>query len=312
MKYISFLLAMLLLLSAFGGCKCENTDYYSTPNVTPSSSVTVQSTSLEEISAPDMKNGEYTMLCTFQQTSRFWDEEGVVMDTRLDMKSWYDFTAEKTESGLRIKFTISRRSYTYSINGTEYVIYDTADESTKYSENEIFFDIIGHSFTVDFDENYKIKSVGGTKKLYSEVDGASELLGEAEIRAIAEELLLSLPETVKKDTVISHSQTVDKETDMEMSYGVSRISDSIISFKMTPQSEYGLPETETGDGYSVEFTGADEYTGTLGIMSSDRLLQTSRNTINYYCIMKRNVDGVTYAFDGITAVTDSCEVTKKP
>ncbi len=312
MKYTSLFLAVLLVLSALGGCKCDNSDYYSTPDVTPSAPVTEHISSLEEISAPEIGSGEYTMLCTFLQNSRYADEGGVVMDTEWDMKSWYDFTAEKTEDGLRIKFTIARRSYTYSESGKETVIYDTADESTKYDDSEIFFDIIGHSFTVDFDKDYKIKSVGGTKKLYSEVEGASTLLGESEIRAIAEELLLSLPETVTKDTVISHSQTVDRETDMEMNYGVSKISESIISFKMTPVSKYGLPEAETGEDYSIEYTGAEEYTGTLDIMSSDRLLQSSRNRIIYYSVMKLRTEDGTYAFDGMTTVTDSCEVTLKP
>ncbi len=314
MKRIAVVLALLTVLWAFSGCSCDNSDYYSTPNVggTSSSVTSEQNVTLEEISAPDIGGGEYTMLCTFLQTAAYYDENGMVMESRWDMKSWYDFTATETEKGLRLKFTIARRNYIYTYNGTETVVYDTDDKTTKTSDTELYFDIIGYGFTVDFDSEYNITSIGGTEKLYSEVAGSEYLLGEAEIRAVAEELLLSLPETVTKDTAIVHSQTIDSESSMEMTYAVSKISNSMISFNMTPNSEYGLPETEVGDGYTVEYTDAADYSGTLKIMNSDRLLQTSSNKINYYSVMDITLDsGEIYSLDGVTTVTDSCEVEKK-
>lgn len=309
MKRISLILALVLLISAFGGCKCDNSDHYSTPNITPSSSVTVQNSSLDEIETPPAKAGKYTMLCTFRQNALYSDGE-YGMETDWDMKSWYDFTVKETEKGLHLDFTIARRSYEYGYNGENTVVFDTSDETTKAADTKIYFDIIGHGFTVDLDKDFNIVSVGGTKKLYSEVDGAKELLGEAEIRAIAEELLLDLPEKITKDTVLTHSQTVDRETSMEMKYSVSKISDSMISFTMNPVSEYGLPESENEANYSLEYTDADDYKGSLSIMSSDRFLQSSSNSITYYSVMKlTDGTGITQILNGITTVTDSCQVT---
>ncbi len=302
---------MLVLISAFGGCKCDNSDHYSTPNVTPSSSVPVQDSTLDEIKAPPAKEGKYTMLCTFRQNALYSDGE-YGMETDWDMKSWYDFTVKETEKGLRLEFTIARRSYVYGYNGENTVVFDTSDESTKSADTKIYFDIIGHGFTVDLDGEYNIISVGGTKKLYSEVTDAKELLGEAEIRAIAEELLLTLPEEITKETELTHFQTVDEETSMEMKYSVSKISDSMISFRMTPLSEYGLPQSENEANYSLEYTDADDYVGTLSIMSEDRFLQSSSNSITYYSVMKlTDGTGVTQKLNGITTVTDSCQVTAK-
>ncbi len=311
MKRILAVLTVLIILSSLCGCSCDNSDYYSTPNVDPKPSVVVQSGAKDEISAPVMGKGEYTMLCTFRQTALYYDAE-YGMETDWDMKSWYDFTAKETEKGLKLKFTIARKSYVYSSNDDSTVVFDTADESTRSLDTEIYFDMIGHGFTVDLDKNYKVVSVGGTKELYSKVDGASELMGESEIRAIAEELLLTLPETVTKNTVITHSQTVDSQTKMEMKYSVSKISDSMISFDMKPVSEYGLPEGEYGDGYSIEYKGAADYKGSLSIMNTDRFLQSSTNSITYYSEMKlSDGTGVVQKLDGITTVTDSCQITAK-
>ncbi len=300
-----------MLLSAFCGCKCDNSDHYSTPNITPSSSVTVQNSSLDEIETPPVKEGKYSMLCTFRQNALYSDGE-YGMETDWDMKSWYDFTVKEREEGLRLEFTIARRSYVYGYNGENTVVFDTDDESTKSTDTKIYFDIIGHSFNVDLDSEYKIVSVGGTKNLYSEVQGAKELLGETEIRAIAEELLLNLPEKITKDTLLTHSQTVDSETAMEMEYSVSKISENMISFAMSPVSGYGLPESEQEANYSLEYTDADDYKGTLSIMTSDRFLQSSSNSITYYSVMKlTDGTGVTQILNGITTVTDSCQVTAK-
>ncbi len=305
MKVISIFLAVFLLLAAIGGCSCDNSDYYSTPDVT----VTAPPT---EASAPPLEEGEYTMCCSFMQTALYMYGQDVIMETEWDMKSWYDFASEITEEGLTLRFTIARRSYVYSYNGTESVIFDTADDSTKSADTEMYFDIIGYGFTVDFDKAGNILSVGGTERLYSEVKGSEYLLGEAEIRAVAQELLLKIPDTVTKDTVITHSQAVDAETDMEMKYSVSRISRTQLSFDMSPVSEYGLPETEVGDGYTVEYTGAADYSGSLSIMSSDRFLQSSSNRITYYSVMEVIPDGSEpYTLDGVTTVTDKCEVNRK-
>ncbi len=311
MKTASIVLALLLMLFSVSACKCDNSDYYSTPNTYPTAHADGQNSSLDKISAPPLGNGEYSMLCTFRQTAAYSDGE-YGMETRWDMKSWYDFTAETTEKGLRLKFTIARRSYVYGNNDESTVVFDTADEKTRDPETQIYFDLVGHSFTVDFDKEYNIISVGGTKKLYSEVEGASLLLGEAEIRAIAQELLLALPQTVEKDTKVIHSQTVDKENSMEMEYSVSKLSDTMLSFKMTPLSQYGMPESEKGEGYSIEYTDSADYSGTLNIMSSDRFLQSSVNSITYYSVMKLNDGtGVTQILNGTTKVTDSCEVNAK-
>lgn len=314
MKHIAIVLAMLTVLFSLGACSCDGSDYYSTPNIdSPTSSISSsQSVSLDEISAPKIGGGEYSMLCTFLQSADYYDENGVVMKSIWNMKSRYDFTVSETSDGLILNFTVADRSYVYTYNGTETVIYDTADKSTRSADTSLYFDIVGYGFTVKLDSDYRIVSVSGTKKLYSEVDGAEYLLGEAEIRAIAEELLLALPETVTKTTSVIHSQTIDSESSMEMTYSVSGMSDNMISFTMTPSSEYGLPADETGNGYVVKYTDAADYTGTLKIMSNDRLLQSSSNKITYYSKMDVTLDsGELYSLDGVTTVTDSCEVNQK-
>ncbi len=311
MKRISAAIAAIVMLFALL-CGCDNSDHYSTPYEDSIVSGNQQTSSKNEVSAPPVEEGEYTMVCSFLQSAVYLLGEEIAMDSQWDMKSWYDFTAEKTEKGLRLDFTIARRSYVYSYNGVSTVVFDTADESTKSADTQIYFDLIGHGFTVDFESNYKISAVGGTKKLYSEVEGSEYLLGEAEIRAVAEELLLSLPEVVTNTTSVTHSQTVDAKTEMEMKYDVSRISDSLITFKMTPLSQYGYPEGETGDGFTIEYTGAADYSGTLNIKATDRLTQSSSNKIIYYSVMNVTPDnGSSYSMDGMTTVTDSCEVERK-
>lgn len=311
MKRISAAIAALVMLFALL-CGCDNSDHYSTPYVDSSPSGNGQTAPKNEVSAPPIEEGEYTMMCSFLQSAVYLLGDEIAMDSQWDMKSWYDFTAEKTENGLRLKFTVARRSYIYSYNGESAVVFDTADESTRNSDTQIYFDLIGHGFTVDFDSEYRISSVGGTEKLYSEVEGSEYLLGEAEIRAVAEELLLSLPETITGSTSVTHSQTVDAKTKMEMKYDVSRISDSLIAFKMTPVSEYGYPEGETGDGFTIEYTDAADYSGTLNIKATDRLIQSSSNKIIYYSVMNVTPDnGGSYSMDGMTTVTDSCEIEKK-
>lgn len=314
MKRISAVFAALLVLFALF-CGCDNSDYYSTPNVpvssVPHSDSAVQSP-LSETAAPPVPEGEYSMVCSFVQSAVYAYEGSTVMSTDWDMESRYDFTVKKTDNGLRLSFTIAERKYVYSYNGEDTVIYDTSDESTKNADTELYFDLIGHGFTVDFDEDMKITSVGGTKKLYSEVEGSEDLLGEYEIKAIAEELLLSIPKTVTLDTSISHSQSVDFESSMEMQYTVASITDNLLKFNMSPVSEYGLPASEYYDSYTVEYTDAADYTGTLSMMSSDRFLQSSTNRITYYSTMTVIPDsGDPYALEGVTVVTDSCEVEKK-
>ncbi len=312
MKRIALVLTILTVIFSLGGC--NNSDYYSVPKVdgTSSSVSSSHNVTLEKISAPKIGGGEYTMLCTFLQSADYYDENGTVMKSVWSMKSYYDFTATETSEGLRLDFTVSDRSYVYTYNGTETVIYDTADKTTKSADTALYFDIVGYGFTVKLDSDYNIVSVSGADRLYKEVEGSEYLLGEAEIRAIAEELLLSLPETVTKSTAVIHSQTIDSESSMEMTYSVTGISDSMISFAMSPNSEYGLPEDETGNGYTVKYTDAADYSGTLKIMCSDRLLQSSSNKITYYSKMDIALDsGEIYSLSGVTTVTDGCEVNRK-
>lgn len=309
-RFAAFALSVLCLLFFTG---CDNTDDYHTPNVsTVSTSAQDNTTALDSVDAPPLKEGTYSMCCTFKQSADYSYGGSSYMNTDWNIGSWYSAALSKNDDGYTIKLTITRKNYTYNYNGEDAVLYDTEDKSTLAADTKVYFDMVGQSFTAVYDKDMKLTAINGAEKIYEKYPDMKTYLPKNDLKAVAQELVLELPAVINKDTVLSHTQVVDDKSTLNMKYVPGLLAPATLKFTMTTDNDFGLPESEQGDGYTVTYTGAEEYTGTLYIDAADRMVQSTSNSITYHSVMDVDQsDGSVAELDGRTVITDTCEVTKE-
>lgn len=312
-KFLSIAAAVCLCASVL--CACSNTDSYHTPystqaDTTASTSAIVESTALTEAPAPKISDGSYDMHCGFEQSAVYTYEGNTYMTTEWDVGSWYALDVKNKDGAPEIKFTITRKNYLSNYNGTPSVLFDTDDASTLDADTKVYFDMVGLSFTAVYDKNNDVVSLKGVDALHKKCPAAKDILSEDTLMAVAQELVLNLPDVVKKDEGIEHRQLSDGTGTLDMTYTATDLTDTMLKFSMKLNTLSGLPESEYGDGYSVEFTDSSNYSGTLVISTADRMKQSSSNSITYKSTMTLGEGGDAYILDGTTTVTDTCEVTK--
>lgn len=312
MKRMAGFAAALICVSFL--CGCSNTDSYHTPYSTQadtqSTSAIIETSALTELPAPPINEGKYTMHCGFDQTAVYTFEGNTYMTTEWNVGSWYALDVRKAGDGLNIVFTITRKNYLSDYNGSSSVLFDTDDASTLTPETKVYFDMVGQSFTAVYDKNLTVTSLKGVDAIHKKLPEAKDILTADALTAVAQELVLELPDTVEKGAQIKHEQLSDGTGTLEMTYTASELTDSMLKFSMKLDSLSGLPESEYGDGYSVVFTESGNYSGSLIISSADRMKQGSSNSITYKSTMTLGEGDSAYILDGTTAVTDTCEVTK--
>ena len=266
------LACVLLALSAACGDSGEDwitTDSTATTASGGTTATTVSSEFSGDYTAPVFRTGRYKMVSTSINNSVYKDGVGTTLYSDGTMTRYtYILDITVSDAGIVCRYTFSEIYGTSTEDGEESVVIDTTNSSLKDSTTQVFYDLIGRSFSASAGTNGVLSGVTGISDIVADVPDAATLISDDLMYSMASDLFYSMPSVFTTGTSWMLTQHGVTNT-----YSLSRMSRGSFGVSIIG-SELTLPDPVTdADGYTTTFSSMLPLSGFLWLDQTDRAVQ---------------------------------------
>lgn len=218
--------------------------------------------------APRFRSGTYTMVSTVINDETYTEPNGeVIYDGSLMTRYTYQLDITAGDE-IVCRYTFRDIYGTSTVGSGTLVGVNTADSSLRDETTQVYYDLIGKSFTSRAAADGTLQSVSGIEEILSSVSGAEEIIDPELMTSLAADLFFPLPDKFESGTSwqlvqygITNTCTVTRLVDD--SFGVTIAGGEI---------PLAAPATDS-DGFTTTYTEASPLSGTLLVDRTDRAVQ---------------------------------------